>query len=46
MLISDELDADSRVRLGITGTEAIHGLIEQHQAYLVWHQEHCFRRKE
>ncbi|WP_081700196.1 HNH endonuclease [Azonexus hydrophilus] len=41
--ISGELDADSRARLGITGTETVHGLTERHQAYLAWHREHCFR---
>lgn len=43
--ISGKLDADSRVRLGITGTETIHGLTERHQAYLAWHREHCFRER-
>jgi hypothetical protein len=44
MQLSGQLDADSRVRLGITGTEVIDGLTERHQAYLAWHREHCFRR--
>lgn len=43
--ISGELDADSRARLSITGTETVHGLTERHQAYLAWHREHCFREK-
>lgn len=46
MKISDVLDADSRARLGVTGSETIHGLTERHLEYLAWHREHCFRRKQ
>lgn len=45
MKISDALDAGSRTRLGLTGSETILGLTERHQAYLAWHREHCFDRK-
>jgi hypothetical protein len=42
--ISDELDAASRARLGISGAEVIPGLTDRHQVYLAWHREHCFRQ--
>lgn len=45
MKISDALDADSRIRLGITGAETIPGLTERHLEYLAWHRENCFRQK-
>lgn len=41
--ISNELNAASRKRLGISGGEVISGLTTEHQIYLAWHREHCFR---
>ena len=43
MLIADALDSGSRIRLGLSGTEFVHGLADQHRAYLAWHRQHCFR---
>jgi hypothetical protein len=43
--ISSGLDAESRGRLGVSGSEVIPGLTERHLEYLKWHREHCFRQK-
>lgn len=44
MLIVERLDAASRDRLNLSGTERILGLTDRHCAYLAWHREHRFGR--
>lgn len=44
MLIVERLDAASRDRLNLSGTERIAGLTDRHCAYLTWHRAHRFGR--
>lgn len=45
LVIADALDSGSRTRLGLTGSEVIHGLANRHCAYLLWHRQHRFRHE-
>lgn len=44
MLVAEKLDAASRDRLNLSGTERISGLTDRHCAYLAWHRERRFGR--
>jgi hypothetical protein len=42
--IADELSAEDRMMLGLTGNEMIVGLSGKHGAYLKWHRDNHFRK--
>lgn len=42
--IADELSAQDRMMLGLTGNEKILGLSVKHGAYLQWHRDNHFRK--
>jgi hypothetical protein len=43
IVVSDLLDADARVTLGLDRPLRMQGLIDYHRAYLPWHRERVFR---
>lgn len=46
VVVSDVLDADARVALGLNRPLRVRGLTDGHRTYLPWHRERIFRTEE